>query len=398
MNKLTIDKLDLKGKNVFVRVDFNVPLDENKKITDDLRIRSALPTIQKIINSGGRAILASHLGRPKGSRDDKYSLKPVADHLSSLLNKQVLFANDCFGDEVDEMKRNLKDGDVLLLENVRFHSGETENDTEFARQLAKHCDLYVNDAFGSAHRAHASTHGITQYFDQCAAGYLMQKELEYLGKALENPERPFVAILGGAKISGKIEVIENLLGRTDALLIGGGMIFTFYKAQGKEIGKSILEQDRLSVAKDILADVQDSSTQFVLPADVLVADKFEANAQTRVVASDAIPADWMGVDIGDKTIAEFKEILSSAKTIVWNGPMGVFEIPDFARGTEEIARYLAERTSQGAITIVGGGDSAAAVKKFGLEDKLSHVSTGGGASLEFLEGKKLPGVEALTDL
>lgn len=398
MNKLTIDQLDLKGKNVFVRVDFNVPLDENKNITDDLRIRSALPTIQKIIKDRGRAILSSHLGRPKGSRDEKYSLKPVSDYLSTLLDQQVIFAEDCVGDKVNKMKQNLNDGDVLLLENVRFHSGETENDDDFAKQLSEHCDVYVNDAFGSAHRAHASTHGITKYFDQCAAGYLMQKELEYLGKALENPEKPFVAILGGAKISGKIEVIKNLLGKTDALIVGGGMVYTFYKAQGKEIGKSILEEDRLPMAKEILSGTQNSSTQFVLPIDVMAADNFEAGANTKIVDADAIPSDWMGVDIGSETIAEFKKILSSAKTIVWNGPMGVFEIPEFATGTEEIARYLADRTSEGAITIVGGGDSAAAVKKFGLEGKLSHVSTGGGASLEFLEGKSLPGVEALTDL
>jgi len=397
MEKLTIDDLDLSGKNVFVRVDFNVPLDDHKNITDDLRIRSALPTIKKIISSDGRAILSSHLGRPKGERNDKFSLRPVAAHLSSLLNQQVLFADDCIGESVNEMKRNLNDGDVLLLENVRFHAGETANDDQFAKQLAEYCDLYLNDAFGSAHRAHASTSGITKYFDQCAAGYLMQKELEFLGKALQNPERPFVAILGGAKISGKIEVIKNLLGRTDALLIGGGMVFTFYKAQGLEIGKSILEEDRLSVAKEILQETEKSETDFILPVDVMIADKFEAGAKTKTVPTGSIPPEWVGVDIGEKTISEFKEILSGAKTIVWNGPMGVFEILDFAKGTEALARYLADITTSGATTIVGGGDSAAAVKKFGLEDKLSHISTGGGASLEFLEGKILPGVEALTN-
>lgn len=397
MKKLTIDDLDLKGKNVFVRVDFNVPLDDQKKITDDLRIRSALPTIQKIIDSGGRAILSSHLGRPKGEKSDKYSLKPVASHLSSLLDHNVKFAYDCIGEEANKMKQKLNNGDVLLLENVRFHAGETENDDDFARQLAENCDLYVNDAFGSAHRAHASTHGITKYFDQCAAGYLMQKELEFLGKALENPRQPFVAIFGGAKISGKIEVINNLFEKTDAILIGGGMAFTFFKAQGLDIGKSILEEESLPIAKEILQQAEDSDTEFKLPEDVVVADKFEAGASMKTVGKSEIPSDWLGVDIGGRTVTEFKRILYSAKTVVWNGPMGVFEIPEFARGTEAIAKHLAEITRNGATTIVGGGDSAAAVKKFGLEDKLSHVSTGGGASMEFLEGKELPGVEALTD-
>jgi phosphoglycerate kinase len=397
MAKLTIDDIQLKGKNVFVRVDFNVPFDDNHEISDDLRIRAALPTIQKIISSGGRAILSSHLGRPKGERKEEFSLKPVSKHLSSLLNKQVLFVDDCIGEKIDRMKRDLKDGEVLLLENVRFHSGETENDDNFAKELARYCDVYINDAFGSAHRAHASTHGITKYFDQCVAGYLMRKELEFLGRALEDPEKPFVAILGGAKISGKIEVIKNLLGKTDALLVGGGMVFTFYKAQRMEIGKSILEEDRLQIAREILADAQESDTQFKLPLDVVVADKVEAGANTKTVPINEIPSDWQGVDIGGRTISEFNKILSDARTIVWNGPMGVFEIPDFARGTEAIARSLVELTSKGATTIVGGGDSAAAVKKFGFEGKLSHVSTGGGASLEFLEGKKLPGVEVLTD-
>ena len=397
MSKLTIDDIQLEGKNVFVRVDFNVPLDENQNITDDLRIRAALPTIKKIISSGGQAVLSSHLGRPKGERKEEFSLRPIAKHLSSLLNQQVLFADDCIGDKVNEMKQDLKNGEVLLLENVRFHPGETKNDDDFARELAKNCDVYVNDAFGSAHRAHASTHGITKYFDQCAAGYLMQKELEFLGKALENPQRPFVAILGGAKISGKIDVIKNLLGKTDALIIGGGMVFTFYKAQGIEIGKSILEEDRIDLAKEILAEVEKSDTQFKLPVDVMVADEFKEGANTKIVTVNEIPSDWMGVDIGEKTISAFKKILSDARTIVWNGPMGVFEIPEFAKGTKAIARYLAELTTKGATTIVGGGDSAAAIKKFGLEGKLSHVSTGGGASLVFLEGKNLPGVEVLTN-
>jgi phosphoglycerate kinase len=397
MAKLSIEDLNLKGKNVFMRVDFNVPLDEHQNVTDDLRIRAALPSIQKIINDHGRAILCSHLGRPKGQRKPELSLKPAAKQLSLLLNKEVLFANDCIGSEVDKMKQNLQDGDVLLLENLRFYPGEEKNDPEFAGKLANQCDIYVNDAFGTAHRAHASTEGVTSYFDRCAAGYLMQKELEFLGQALENPKRPFVAVLGGAKISGKIDVIENLMAKTDALIVGGGMIFTFYKAHGWGIGKSILEEDRLDMAKDILKRSQDSKTKLELPVDVLVADKFEAGANTRTVPVHEIPEEWIGVDIGEKTIAGFKKILSSAKTVVWNGPMGVFEIADFSRGTEVIARHLAEITRKGVVTIVGGGDSAAAVKKFDLEEKLSHVSTGGGASLEFLEGKTLPGVAALTE-
>ncbi len=397
MAKLTIDDLSLKGKNILVRVDFNVPLDDQQNVTDDFRIRAAMPTIQKIVKDGGRAVLCSHLGRPKGKRVDAMSLKPVAERLNKLLGKPVKFANDCIGEDVLKMKKSLADGDVLLLENLRFHKEETDNDPEFAGKLAEGCDLYINDAFGSAHRAHASTEGVTKYFDQSAAGYLMGKELDYLGGALENPKRPFVTILGGAKISGKIDVINNLMNKADILLIGGGMIFTFYKAQGKEIGKSLLEEDRLEMAKEILAKFKNSSCKLVLPQDVMVADKFEAGAQTRIVDTDHIPAEWLGVDIGPKTIEEFKNILKSAKTVVWNGPMGVFEIPDFAKGTEAIARYLAEITKSGATTIIGGGDSASAVKKIGVSDQLSHVSTGGGASLEFLEGKELPGVAALSE-
>ncbi len=397
MAKLTIEDPNLKGKNVLMRVDFNVPLNEHQEITDDLRIRAALPSIRKIINDGGRAILCSHLGRPKGKRVAEFSLAPVARHLSSLLNREVLFVDDCIGEKVDAAKQRLQDGDVLLLENLRFYPGEEKNDPEFARELAKYCDVYVNDAFGTAHRAHASTEGVTQYFPQCAAGYLMQKELKFLGEALDNPQRPFVAILGGAKISGKIDVIQNLLDKTDALILGGGMIFTFYKAHGWNIGKSILEEDRLQMAKEILKAAQEKKAVLELPVDVVVADKFEAGANTRVVPVNDIPDGWIGVDVGPQTIAKFQEMLRHAKTVVWNGPMGVFEIEDFAKGTEAIARYLAELTGKGAITIVGGGDSAAAVKKFNLEDQLSHVSTGGGASLEFLEGKTLPGVAALTD-
>lgn len=398
MAKLTIDSLDVRGKNILMRVDFNVPLDDDLNITDDLRIRAALPSIQKVIENGGRAVLCSHLGRPKGERKSAFSLAPVAKHLSTLLGQTVKFADDCIGDAVADLKGNLQDGEVLLLENLRFHAGETKNDAEFAAALAAGCDLYVNDAFGTAHRAHASTEGVTRHFQQCAAGFLMMKELQYLGDALDNPKRPFVAILGGAKISGKIDVIEHLLGKTDALIVGGGMIFTFFKAHGWNIGKSILESDRIDMAKDILGKAQNSSTALELPMDVLVADKFEAGANTENVSAADIPGEWLGVDIGEKSIQRFKEILKDAKTVVWNGPMGVFEIPDFAKGTEAIARYLAEITANGATTIVGGGDSAAAVKQFKLEGQLSHVSTGGGASLEFLEGKVLPGVAALSDV
>jgi phosphoglycerate kinase len=397
MAKLSINDLQLKGKNVLVRVDFNVPLDESLKVADDFRIREALPTIQKIMKDGGKTILCSHLGRPKGKRVDSMSLKPVADRLSQLLGKPVKFANDCIGPEVLKNKQSLRDGEVLLLENLRFHDEEEKNDEKFAQALAEGCDLYVNDAFGSAHRAHASTEGVTKYFKQSAAGYLMEKELKYLGGALEKPNRPFVTILGGAKISGKIDVISNLMTKADYLLIGGGMIFTFYKAQGMEIGKSLLEEDRLQMAGDILQKFKNSKCKLVLPLDVMVADNVEAGAKTKIVKMEQIPADMAGVDIGPETIKKFQEILKDAKTIVWNGPMGVFEIPDFAKGTEELAKYLAVVTGQGAITVVGGGDSAAAVKKFKLDNKLSHVSTGGGASLEYLEGKILPGVAALTE-
>ena len=397
MNKVTLKDVDVAGKTVLMRADFNVPLDDAGKITDDLRIRAALPSIKKIIADGGKAVLCSHLGRPKGVPDAASSLKPVANHLSELLGINVGFAGNCIGDEVLKLKSQMKAGEVVLLENLRFHGGETANDPDFARELARGCDIYVNDAFGTAHRAHASTEGVTHFFDCCAAGYLMEKELEYLGGALENPKRPFVAVLGGAKISGKIDVIQHLLDKTDALIIGGGMIFTFYKAHGWDIGKSLLEEDRIQMAKDILKQAQKSKTELLLPTDVLAADRFEAGANTKTVAANEFPADWIGVDIGPETIKKFKAVLSDAATVVWNGPMGVFEIDDFADGTRQVAEHLAAITDKGATTIVGGGDSAAAVKLFGLDGRLSHVSTGGGASLEFLEGKTLPGVAALTN-
>jgi len=398
MKKLSIDQLNLKDKKVLVRVDFNVPLDENLNVTDDIRIVSSLPTIKKIINDGGKVILMSHLGRPKGKVNPKYSLKPAAEKLSEHLGKNVLLAPDCVGDEVKKIVDNMKAGDVVLLENLRFHEEEEKNDPAFAKDLASLGDVYVNDAFGSAHRAHASIEGVTKFVEKCAAGYLMQKELEYLGSAVSSPEKPYCAILGGAKISGKIDVINNLLDKVDTMLIGGGMAFTFFKAQGKEIGKSLLEEEKLSLAKELLDKVKQKNVKFLLPVDVVVANEFNNDALSETVSVDNINPDKMGLDIGTETIKLFKEEIGKSKTIVWNGPMGVFEMPNFAKGTFEIAKALAEVTSSGTVTIIGGGDSAAAVAKAGLEDKVSHVSTGGGASLEFLEGKTLPGVAALTDV
>jgi phosphoglycerate kinase len=398
MNKLSIDNLELKGKRVLVRVDFNVPLDENQKITDDIRITSALPTIKKIINDGGKAILMSHLGRPKGQVKAEYSLKPVAVRLAELLDMDVKFVDDCVGEQVKSVVSKLNDGDVLLLENLRFHKAETDNDVEFSKQLAELGDVYVNDAFGSAHRAHASTEGVTKFISQSASGYLMQKELDYLGKAISDPVRPFTAILGGAKISGKIDVIENLLPKVDNLIIGGGMAYTFFKAMGYEIGKSLLEEEKIEMAKEILEKAKNSKAKLFLPKDVKITTEFKDEPAEAVVAVNEIPADKMALDIGEKTIEEFKAIVASSKTVVWNGPLGVFEFDNYADGTNAIAEALVEATTNGAVTVIGGGDSAAAIKKAGLDDKVSHVSTGGGASLEFLEGKILPGVEALSDL
>ncbi|MCL6495620.1 MAG: phosphoglycerate kinase [Ignavibacterium sp.] len=397
MNKLSIDKVDLKGKRVLVRVDFNVPLDENLNITDDTRIVESLLTIKKIIAEGGKAILMSHLGRPKGGPNPKYSLKPTAKRLSELLGKEVKLAPDCIGEEVKAMVNQMQNGDVLILENVRFHPEEEKNDPEFAKQLAELGDVYINDAFGSAHRAHASTEGITKFIKINAAGYLMQKELEYLGTAVTNPKRPYTAILGGAKISGKIDVLNNLLDKVDTLIIGGGMAFTFFKAQGKEIGKSLLEEEKIELAKEVLDKSKTSGVKFLLPVDVVVASEFKNDSPASIVNVDSIPSDKMGLDIGPETIKLFREEILKSKTVVWNGPMGVFEFDNFAKGTFAIAEALAEATSNGSITVIGGGDSAAAISKAGLKDKVSHVSTGGGASLEFLEGKILPGVAALND-
>lgn len=397
MNKKTIEDIEVKGKRVLVRVDFNVPQDETGRITDDRRIRAALPTIQYLMEHGAKTILVSHLGRPKGKPEDKekFTLKPVAERLGELLGKRVPLAPDCVGPEVEKMVQAMSEGDVLLLENVRFHPEEEKNDPEFARQLASLAELYVNDAFGTAHRAHASTEGVTKYLPG-VAGYLMQKEIEYLGGALANPKRPFIAVLGGAKVKDKIPVIENLVDKVDKLIIGGGMAYTFLKAQGKEIGQSLLDTDSIEFCRGLL---QKAGDKILLPVDVVVADgnPFERGAdavQTQVVSVDAIPADWQGVDIGPETQKRFAEAVKGAGTVVWNGPMGIFEFDKFAVGTRAMAKALAD---SGAVTIVGGGDSAAAVEQLGFAEKMTHISTGGGASLEFLEGKVLPGVAALQD-
>jgi phosphoglycerate kinase len=389
MNKKTVRDIDLKGKRVLMRVDFNVPMAEGK-VTDDKRIRASLPTIQYVLDQGASLILMSHLGRPKGGPDPEFSLKAAAAALAGLLGRPVGMAPDCVGTEVEKLAKRLKAGEVLMLENVRFHKEEEKNDPAFAKQLAALGEVYVNDAFGSAHRAHASTEGVARFLP-AVSGFLMEQELEYLGRATANPERPYVAILGGAKISDKIAVITNLLARCDALLIGGGMANTFLAAKGYGMADSLVEADAVANAKEILAG---AGEKLKLPADVVVADRFDAEAASRVVEADKVPAGWRVLDIGPKTIAAFGEVIKGAKLVVWNGPMGVFEFPRFAEGTFAIARLLAESS---ATTVIGGGDSASAVKKAGVAKKMTHVSTGGGASLEFLEGKELPGVAALAD-
>lgn len=398
MAKKTIEDIkELKGKKVLVRVDFNVPQDEKQNITDDTRIRGAIPTIKYLSEKGGRVILVSHLGRPKAGPEDKFRLGPVAKTLSQLMGKNIGYVKDCVGPEVETAVSALKDGDILLLENVRFYKEEEKNDPEFAKKLALLADIYVDDAFGTAHRAHASTEGVTKYL-KGYAGYLMEKEIKFLGKLLDNPGHPFVAILGGAKISGKIDVITNLLPKVDTLIIGGGMAYTFFKARGISVGNSLVEEDKVGLARDILKQAIDLGVPIMLPIDHIVADKYDANANSQLVTRAGIPENWQGMDIGPETITKFSHAVKKAKTIFWNGPLGVFEFDKFANGTISIAKMVAVATEEnGAISVIGGGDSVAAVEKAGLADKMTHISTGGGASLEFVEGKKLPGIACLQD-
>jgi len=397
MSKKTIDDVSLRGKKVLIRCDFNVPLDENLNITDDRRITASLPTIRKILSDNSSLILCSHLGRPKGEAQQKFSLIPVAKRLEKLLGKSVKMAPDCIGTDVLNLKKELKGGEMLLLENLRFHAGEEKNEPSFARELARDVNIFVNDAFGTAHRAHASTEGVTHYIDTCVAGYLIEKELRYLGEAINQPARPMIAILGGAKISGKIDVVKNLFEKVDSLLIGGGMVFTFLKAQGLEIGDSLFEPDRLVMAHALLKEAAERKISFELPSDVIIADAFANEANKKTVNVKAIQPGWMGLDIGPSTVNSFREKILNARTIIWNGPMGAFEMPSFSEGTNAIAHALATATKKGAVSVVGGGDSAAAISAFGLDEQITHISTGGGASLEFLEGKVLPGIAALDD-
>lgn len=399
MPKKTLANLssaDLSGKRVLVRADLNVPLDDQQQITDDTRIRAALPTIQDLTSKGASVILCSHLGRPKGV-DESLRLTSVADRLSKLLGQPVIKCDDCIGDQVASQLSDLQAGQVALLENVRFHPEEEKNEPEFAKQLASVADLYVNDAFGTAHRAHASTEGVTHHLRPSVAGALIEKELQYLKGAVENPQRPLAAIIGGSKVSSKIGVIDTLLEKVDKLLIGGGMIFTFYKARGLEVGKSLVEEDKLELAKSLEAKAKERGVNLILPTDVVVADNFAADADSQTVSVENIPDGWMGLDIGPDSVQAFQQALADCKTVIWNGPMGVFEFEKFAQGTEAIAKTLADLTQKGADTIIGGGDSVAAVEKVGVAAQMSHISTGGGASLELLEGKQLPGISALDD-
>lgn len=398
MAKKTVASLteaDVSGKRVLVRADFNVPQDDNGNITDETRIKAALPTIKDLTGKGGKVILCSHMGRPKGEVKEELRLTTVAQRLSQLLGQEVIKTDDCVGDAVASAVSAMKNGDVILLENLRFHSEETKNDPEFAKQLASNADLYVNEAFGTAHRAHASTEGVTKYLSPSVAGYLIEKELDYLQDAVDNPKRPLAAIIGGSKVSSKIGVIETLLDKCDKLLIGGGMIFTFYKARGLSVGKSLVEEDKLELAKSLEAKAKEQGVELLLPTDVVVADNFAPDANSQTVSIDSIPDGWMGLDIGPDSIKVFQDALADCNAVIWNGPMGVFEFEKFAAGTEAIANTLADKSD--AVTIIGGGDSVAAVEKVGVANKMSHISTGGGASLELLEGKTLPGIVALDD-
>ncbi len=391
MNKKTVKDIDLKGKKVLVRCDFNVPMDENQKITDNTRIVAAMPTIKYLLENNCAIILCSHLGRPKGEFKPEFSLKPVAKELANLLGKEIIMANDVIGEDAKAKASKLEQGQILLLENVRFHKEETDNDSAFAKQLASMAEIYVSDAFGSTHRAHASTAGVAEFLP-AVSGFLIEKELQFLGNAIFNPERPFVAILGGAKVSDKIGVIDSLLEKVDTLMIGGGMAYTFFKAQGYEVGDSICELDKLDLAKDLMKKAEDKGVKLMLPVDTKIGKEYKPDTESKTVSWTEIPQGWEGFDIGEETIKQYIEELKKAKTVVWNGPLGLFEFDQFAVGTNRIAKALAEMD---ATTIIGGGDSSAAVKKIGLEDKMTHISTGGGASLEFLEGKALPGIECL---
>jgi phosphoglycerate kinase len=392
----SLTEADVSGKRVLVRADFNVPQDNSGNITDDTRIKAALPTIKDLTSKGGKVILCSHMGRPKGQVKEEFRLTAVAQRLSQLLGQEVIKCNDCIGDEVKATVDAMANGDVVLLENLRFYSEEEKNDPEFAKALAANADLYVNEAFGTAHRAHASTEGVTKYLSPSVAGYLIEKELNYLQNAVDNPQRPLAAIIGGSKVSSKIGVIETLLEKCDKLLIGGGMIFTFYKARGLNVGKSLVEEDKLELAKSLEAKAKELGVQFLLPTDVVVADNFAPDANAKTVSIEEIPDGWMGLDIGPDSVKVFQDALGDCQAVIWNGPMGVFEFDKFAVGTEAIAHTLAGKSD--AVTIIGGGDSVAAVEKVGVADKMSHISTGGGASLELLEGKKLPGILALDDV
>lgn len=396
MKKITLTDIQVKDKKVLMRVDFNVPLKDGV-ITDDNRIVQALPSINYVVEHGGLLILTSHLGRPDGKPNAEFSLKAVADHLASLVNSKVHFATDCIGDEAKKVIEQAEFGEIVLLENVRFHKEETDNDEIFSGQLASHADVFVNDAFGSSHRAHASVAGVTRFMEQSASGFLLEKEIKYLSESVNNPERPFVAILGGAKVSDKIGVIENLLNKVDTIIIGGGMTYTFYKALGLPIGNSLLEKDKIDLAKELIQKAKSAGVKLMLPMDSVVAKEFDNDAEHKVVNDNGIEEGWMALDIGPQSAISFGNVIKRAKTVLWNGPMGVFEMSNFADGTFAVAESLAEATKFGATTIIGGGDSAAAIKKSGLSDQVSHVSTGGGASLEYLEGKDLPGVSSLSD-